>query len=102
MLDADSLPLRDPKYLLSSPHLLQHGAMFYTDFWSLGLSTVPLIANSTAYGLVGIKEEPYWVRDCHKTQCEAAVHVADIMCGTAGRGVTAGVTPLQRLHTLCS
>lgn len=63
MLDADSLPLRDPTYLLSSPHVLQHGVMFCTDFWSPGLSKVPLTANSTVYGLVGIKEEPYWVRD---------------------------------------
>ncbi|RLN02781.1 hypothetical protein BBJ28_00023409 [Nothophytophthora sp. Chile5] len=32
-LDSDNIPVRDPTYLFDSPEFVQHGAMFWPDFW---------------------------------------------------------------------
>ena len=61
MLDADNLPLRDPSYLFDSPHNLQHGAMFFMDFWSPKLSSTTFIGHNSVYSLLGINKEKYWV-----------------------------------------
>lgn len=61
MLDADNLPLRDPTYLFASPHALQHGAMFWLDFWSPVLSSTTFVGHNSVYTLLGLNKAEYWV-----------------------------------------
>jgi len=62
MLDADNLPLRDPAYLFTSPHNVQHGNMFWVDLWSPELSSTTFIGHDSVYRLLGLNKHKYWVR----------------------------------------
>ncbi|EEY63806.1 uncharacterized protein PITG_02294 [Phytophthora infestans T30-4] len=38
-LDSDNIPVRDPTYLFESSEFIQHGAMFWPDFWRPAIDT---------------------------------------------------------------
>jgi hypothetical protein len=62
MLDADSLPLRDPAHLFDAPHVSRHGVMMWLDLWAPGLASTPFTAHDSVYPLLGIRKGAYWVR----------------------------------------
>ncbi|EFJ43610.1 hypothetical protein VOLCADRAFT_96259 [Volvox carteri f. nagariensis] len=47
MLDADSLPLKNPETLFEDPRFVKHGSLFWPDAWTAQ-------AHSSVYGLYGI------------------------------------------------
>ena len=51
-LDADNICIKDPAYLFSSPHYLEHGALFWPDYWHTA-PTNPIweIIGSTNYSI---------------------------------------------------
>ncbi|OQS04143.1 hypothetical protein THRCLA_03598 [Thraustotheca clavata] len=56
-LDSDNIPAKDPTYLFSSPEFIDHGAIFWPDFWQAPYSLFNVNKQSLLWQLVDM---PFW------------------------------------------
>lgn len=56
-LDSDNVPVRDPTYLFDTQEFLEHGAMFWPDFWHPRHSIFDTGAGGLAWELFGVQFE---------------------------------------------
>lgn len=52
-MDADNMPLQVPEALFRTPEYLEHGNLFWPDFWNAETSLSPM--TSAAYELLGLE-----------------------------------------------
>lgn len=61
LVEADSLPLRDPGDLFETALFKQHGSLFWPGHWSASQGDRPGFLDPAAYTLFGLK--PPWLAD---------------------------------------